>query len=207
VLDHPLVVHKVSLMRDKLTGPKEFRELLHGYTLLAVYEVARDFPVEPAAVHTPLARAECARLPAGRVSAVAIIRAGLWMVPGFLELLPDAKVGHIGLYRDERTLEPVEYYVNLPPRLGEGPCVLLDPMLATGGSASAAVSVLKREGAGDVRLLAAIAARRGIDRMASDHPDVRVYVGAVDERLDRRGYIVPGLGDAGDRLFNTVEGQ
>ena len=194
VMDHPLIQHKVSLMRDKETGTKEFRELLNEISMLMAYEVTRDLPLREVEIETPICRA---------LAIVPILRAGLGMVDGIMSLVPSAKVGHIGLYRDPNTLEPVEYYCKLPEDCEEREILLVDPMLATGGSASAAIRFLKRRGCKHIKLVCLIAAPEGTSRIQADHPDVNIYVAAMDEKLNDHGYIVPGLGDAGDRLFGT----
>ena len=203
VIDHPLVQHKVSLMRDKETGPKEFRELLNEISMLMAYEVTRDLPLREIEIETPICRAQTKVIAGKKLAIVPILRAGLGMVDGIMSLVPSAKVGHIGLYRDPNTLEPVEYYCKLPEDCEEREILLVDPMLATGGSASAAIRFLKRRGCKHIKLVCLIAAPEGTSRIQADHPDVNIYVAAMDEKLNDHGYIVPGLGDAGDRLFGT----
>ncbi len=203
VFSHPLIQHKLSIMRNKDTGCKEFRELLDEISMLMVYEVTRDFPTEEIDVETPICTAKCQVLAGKPIGIIPILRAGLGMVDGILELVPNAKVGHIGLYRDPKTLEPVEYYCKLPEDAEHRQLIVLDPMLATGGSASAAIGFLKKRGCSNIRLVNLIAAPEGIARVQKDHPDVDIYVAAQDEHLNEHGYIVPGLGDAGDRLFGT----
>lgn len=203
VLDHPLIQHKVSLMRDKETSTKQFRELLDEIAMLMGYEVTRDLPTEEVEVETPVAVAKTRVLRGKKLAIVPILRAGLGMVDGFTRLVPSARVGHIGLYRDPQTLEPVEYYCKLPEDVNERDLLVLDPMLATGGSASAAIAFIKKRGCKSIKLVSLIAAPEGIERIREDHPDVDVFVAVVDEKLDDHGYIVPGLGDAGDRLFGT----
>ncbi|MBE3550017.1 MAG: Uracil phosphoribosyltransferase [Brockia lithotrophica] len=203
VFDHPLIQHKLTILRDRRTGPKEFRELVNEIAMLMAYEMTRDLPTEEVEVETPIGVARSRVLAGRKLGLIPILRAGLGMVEGMLRLVPAAKVGHIGVYRDPATLEPVEYYVKLPPDLPERDLFLLDPMLATGGSAVWAVNAVKRRGGNHVRFVSLIAAPEGIQRLTDAHPDVDVYVAAVDERLDEHGYIVPGLGDAGDRLFGT----
>lgn len=203
VIDHPLIQHKLSLIRDVNTGPKEFRELVDEVALLMAYEVTRDFPLADVEVETPIARAACKVIAGKKVGVVPILRAGLGMVNGILRLIPTAKVGHIGVYRDPETLKPVEYYCKLPPDIQERELILVDPMLATGGSAVASIDFIKQRGGQNVRLMCLIAAPEGIANVHEHHPEVDIYAAAVDERLNEHGYIVPGLGDAGDRLFGT----
>ncbi|HHW68341.1 MAG: uracil phosphoribosyltransferase [Epulopiscium sp.] len=203
VMDHPLIQHKVSMLRSKDTGSKEFRELVEEIAMLMCYEATRDLPLEEIEVETPVAKAKAKALAGKKLGIVPILRAGLGMVDGMLNLVPAAKVGHIGLYRDPETLEPVEYYCKLPYDAPERDIYVLDPMLATGGSASAAIQFIKDKGVQRIRFLCLIAAPEGIERLNKDHPDVDIYVAALDERLNDHGYIVPGLGDAGDRLFGT----
>jgi len=202
-MDHPLIQHKVSLMRDKETGTKEFRELLNEISMLMAYEVTRDLPLREVEIETPICRAQTKVIAGKKLAIVPILRAGLGMVDGIMSLVPSAKVGHIGLYRDPNTLEPVEYYCKLPEDCEEREILLVDPMLATGGSASAAIRFLKRRGCKHIKLVCLIAAPEGTSRIQADHPDVNIYVAAMDEKLNDHGYIVPGLGDAGDRLFGT----
>lgn len=203
VMDHPLIQHKVSLMRDKETGTKEFRELLNEISMLMAYEVTRDLPLREIEIETPICRAQTKVIAGKKLAIVPILRAGLGMVDGIMSLVPSAKVGHIGLYRDPNTLEPVEYYCKLPEDCEEREILLVDPMLATGGSASAAIHFLKRRGCKHIKLVCLIAAPEGTSRIQADHPDVNIYVAAMDEKLNDHGYIIPGLGDAGDRLFGT----
>ena len=203
VMDHPLMSHKISILRDKATTTKEFRDLVSEIATLIAYEATRDLPLRDVEVETPLVKTVCKEM-AKDIAVVPILRAGLGMVEGVLTIAPFAKVGHIGLYRDHKTLEPVEYYCKLPPDLEERIVFLVDPMLATGGSASAAIDFIKKRGATCIKLLSVIAAPEGIERITKDHPDVQVYVGQKDERLNEHGYILPGLGDAGDRLFGTI---
>ena len=203
VMDHPLIQHKVSLMRDKETGTKEFRELLNEISMLMAYEVTRDLPLREVEIETPICRAQTKVIAGKKLAIVPILRAGLGMVDGIMSLVPSAKVGHIGLYRDPNTLVPVEYYCKLPEDCEEREILLVDPMLATGGSASAAIRFLKRRGCKHIKLVCLIAAPEGTSRIQADHPDVNIYVAAMDEKLNDHGYIVPGLGDAGDRLFGT----
>lgn len=203
ILDHPLIQHKLTYIRSQETGPKEFRELVEEVAMLMTYEVTRDLPLEEVTVQTPLTQANCKVIAGRKIGFVPILRAGLGMVGGMLKLIPAAKVGHIGLYRDPDTLEPVEYYCKLPTDLTERELIVIDPMLATGGSAAAGIKFLKDRGASHIKLMCLIAAPEGIQRVQEEHPDVDIYVAAVDERLNDHGYIIPGLGDAGDRLFGT----
>ena len=203
VLEHPLVQHKLSILRDEETSVREFRSLCMELTMLMAFEAMRDLELEDATVRTPVAEAKVKRLAGKKLALIGILRAGLVMVDGILSLVPNARVGHIGLYRDPETLQPVQYYSKLPNDVAERDVFLLDPMLATGGSAAAAIQVLKDEGAKRVRLLCIIGAPEGIQVVEDAHPDVDIILAARDERLDERGYIVPGLGDAGDRLYGT----
>ncbi len=203
IFDHPLIQHKISLMRDKRTTTKEFRELVSEVSMLMAYEVTRDLPLKEIEVETPVAIAKTKVLAGKKMAIVPILRAGLGMVDGMLSLMPMAKVGHIGLYRDPKTLEPVEYYCKLPEDAIERDIVVLDPMLATGGSASAAVSFLKARGIKNIKFMCLIAAPEGVRRLNADHPDVPIFCASLDEKLNDHAYIVPGLGDAGDRLFGT----
>ncbi len=202
-VDHPLVQHKLALIRDKRTGSKDFRELMAEVSMLMAYEATRDLELEETTVETPVATARVKVLAGKKLALVAILRAGLVMVDGILRLIPAARVGHVGLYRDPETLEPVEYYAKLPPDIAERRIFLTDPMLATGGSAVKAIQVLKEKGATSIKLMSIIAAPEGIERVMKAHPDVDLCVAAVDERLNEHGYIVPGLGDAGDRIYGT----
>ncbi|WP_418668363.1 uracil phosphoribosyltransferase [Allofournierella sp.] len=203
ILDHPLVQHKVSHLRDKNTGTKEFKELVSEIAMLLCYEATRDLPTEEAEVETPIAVAKARVLAGRKLALVPILRAGLGMVDGMLTLLPAAKVGHIGLYRDETTLDPVEYYCKLPADIAERDVLVLDPMLATGGSACDAITQIKKRGARSIKFLGIIAAPEGLAKLHEMHPDVDIYVAALDDHLNENGYIVPGLGDAGDRIFGT----
>ena len=203
ILDHPLVQHKVSLLRDKSTGTKEFKELVGEIAMLLCYEATRDLPTKEVEIETPIAVAKSHVLAGRKLALVPILRAGLGMVDGMLSLLPAAKVGHIGMYRNEETLEPVEYYCKLPSDIAERDVLRLDPMLATGGSACDAITQIKKRGARSIKFLAIIAAPEGLAKVHEQHPDVDIYVAALDEKLNENGYIVPGLGDAGARIFGT----
>lgn len=203
VMDHPLIQHKVSLIRNKCTGTKEFRELVEEIAMLMAYEVTRDLPLKEVEIETPVAKAKTKVISGKTLGLVPILRAGLGMVNGVLRLVPSAKVGHIGLYRDPETLRPVEYYCKLPNDIDQRDLIVLDPMVATGGSASGAITLVKQRGAKNVKLMCLIASRGGLEEVMAEHDDVDVYVAAVDEKLNDHGYIVPGLGDAGDRLFGT----
>lgn len=203
VLDHPLILHKLAILRDKETGVKQFRELVGEIAQLMCYEATRDLPTKEIEVETPLAKAKVWTLSGKKLAIVPILRAGLGMIDGIIDLIPSAKVGHIGLYRDPKTLQPVEYYCKMPPDISERDVIIVDPMLATGGSAVAAIQFLKNYDCKNIRLMTIIAAPEGIKAVQDQHPDVDIFVAAVDERLDEHGYIVPGLGDAGDRIFGT----
>lgn len=203
IFDHPLIQHKISLLRDKNTNTKEFRELVSEISMLMSYEVTRNMPLKEVEIETPVGMAKTKVISGKKLGIVPILRAGLGMVDGMLKLLPMAKVGHIGLYRDPETLLPVEYYCKLPTDAVERDMVVLDPMLATGGSSSAAIGFLKQKGVTNISLMCLLAAKEGIRRINKDHPDVNIYCASVDEELNDHGYIVPGLGDAGDRLFGT----
>lgn len=203
VVEHPLVQHKISLVRDVNTGVKEFRELVEEIAMLMGYEVTRNLPLKEIEIETPVAVAKTKVISGKKLAIIPILRAGLGMVDGMLKLIPAAKVGHIGLYRDPETLNPVEYYCKLPSDVEERELIVLDPMLATGGSASAAISFIKERGATSIKFMCLIASPEGVERLCTDHPDVEVYCGAIDEKLNEHGYIIPGLGDAGDRLFGT----
>ncbi len=203
LLDHPLIKHKLTILRDVRTGPKEFREMVKEISTLLGYEVTRDLAMEEVEVETPLMKTKGYVISGKKVGLVPILRAGLGMVEGMLDLIPAAKVGHIGLYRDPETLEPVEYYCKLPQDVSHRDIFVLDPMLATGGSSSAAVTFLKDYGCKNIKLVCVLAAPEGVARMQQDHPDVDIYCAALDEGLTDHAYIYPGLGDAGDRLFGT----
>ncbi len=203
VYDHPLIQHKLSILRDKNTSVKEFREIVSELAGLMCYEATRDLPLEEINVETPVAMAKCKRIAGKKLAVVPILRAGLGMVDGIMTMVPSCKVGHIGLYRDPETLEPVEYYCKLPADVSERDVYVVDPMFATGGSASAACTFLKQHGCRHIKLMCIIGAPEAWEKMQKDHPDVDVYVAAMDERLNDHGYIVPGLGDAGDRIFGT----
>lgn len=203
IIDHPLIQHKLSLVRDVKTGTKEFRELLEEISTLMAFELTRNLPLEETQVETPLTTCTCKMLSGKKIAIVPILRAGLGMVNGIVKLIPAAKVGHIGVYRDHETLKPVEYFCKLPTDVAERELIVVDPMLATGGSAVAAIEMLKAKGAKQIKLMCLVAAPEGVAVMNSHHPDVEVYVAAVDSHLNERGYIVPGLGDAGDRIFGT----
>lgn len=203
VFNHPLIQHKISLMRDEKTSTKEFRELASEVAMLMAYEVTRDLPLQEVEVKTPVGLAKTKILAGKKLALVPILRAGLGMVDGMLQLVPSAKVGHVGLYRDPETLEPVEYYFKMPEDIKDRDIIVLDPMLATGGSASAAIKFLKDRGIHNIRFMCLIAAPEGVQRLHSDHPDIPIFCAALDSHLNDHAYIVPGLGDAGDRLFGT----
>ena len=203
VIDHPLVQHKLSVLRDRRTGTKEFRELIYEMSIMLGYEATRGLALEDAVVETPLATANVKVLSDKKLGIVPILRAGLGMVDGITSLLPSAKVGHIGLYRDPATLKPIDYYCKLPDDICERDVIVMDPMLATGGSATAAIGVLKRAGCKNIKLMCIIAAPEGLKAVLEAHNDVDVVVACVDEKLNEHGFIIPGLGDAGDRLFGT----
>ncbi len=203
VIDHPLIQHKLTYMRKKETGSKDFRELLDEIAMLMGYEVTRDLPLEDVEIETPLEKMTCKVISGKKLAIVPILRAGLGMVDGLLELVPVAKVGHIGLYRDPETHLPIEYYCKLPADISERIVIVVDPMLATGGSASDALMKLKERGCTHLRLMCLVAAPEGVAAVQKNHPDVDIYVAAVDEKLNEHAYILPGLGDAGDRLFGT----
>ena len=203
VLDHPLLQHKLSILRDERTGVKEFREIVSEIATLECYEATRDLPLEDVEIKTPVATGTFKCLTGKKLAIVPILRAGLGMVDGILTLIPSAKVGHIGLYRDPETLAPVEYYCKMPHDIAERDVIVLDPMLATGGSSVAAIQMLKDKGVKNIRFMCIIAAPEGVERMTKAHPDVDLYIGALDDHLNEQKYIVPGLGDAGDRIFGT----
>lgn len=203
VFDHPLIQHKLSILRDEKTSVKEFRELISEIAMLMCFEATRDLPLEEVDVQTPVAVAKCRRIAGKKLAVVPILRAGLGMVDGMVSMMPNVKVGHIGLFRDPETHEPVKYYYKMPADIAEREIIVVDPMLATGGSASAAIQFLKEDGAKKIRLMCIIGAPEGVARMQADHPDVDIYVAALDDHLNEHAYIVPGLGDAGDRIFGT----
>ena len=204
VIDHPLIQHKLTLMRQKDTGTKDFRELLEEISMFMAYEITRDFPLKEVDIETPVAKCKSKVLAGKKVGVVPILRAGLGMLSGVVNMIPAARVGHVGMYRDPETLKPVEYYCKLPSDVADRTLIVVDPMLATGGSASAALSLIKEKGAQSIILMCLVAAPEGIEVINKEHPDVPVYVAAVDEKLIDHGYIVPGLGDAGDRIFGTL---
>jgi uracil phosphoribosyltransferase len=203
VFDHPLIQHKLSVLRDKRTSVKEFRELISEIAMLMCFEATRDLPLKEVDVETPVAVAKCRTIAGKKLAVVPILRAGLGMVDGMVSMMPNVKVGHIGLFRDPETLEPVKYYFKMPPDIKERDAIVVDPMLATGGSASAAISFLKEAGVRHIKLMSVIGAPEGVKKMQEDHPDVDIFVAALDDHLNDHGYIVPGLGDAGDRIFGT----
>ncbi len=203
IFDHPLITHKISLLRDINTGSKQFRELIEEIAMLMGFEVLRDLPTKDVDITTPITNTVQKMILSDKIAIIPILRAGLGMVNGLLALVPSAKVGHIGLYRDHDTLEPHEYYFKTPENIHEYQVIVLDPMLATGGSGSAAITFLKQRGCTNIKFMSIIAAPEGVERMTKDHPDVQLYCGCVDEKLNENGYIVPGLGDAGDRIFGT----
>ena len=203
ILDHPLIQHKLSLMRDKHTGSKEFRELVTEVAMLMCYEATRDLPLVEVEIETPVALAKTKVISGRKLAFVPLLRAGIGMMDGVLRMVPAAKIGHIGLYRDPETLRPVEYYCKLPVDIAQREAIVVDPMLATGGSAIDAITLLKEKGVKQIKFMCIIAAPEGLTALTEAHPDVAVYCAALDERLDEHGYIVPGLGDAGDRIFGT----
>ena len=202
VMNHPLISHKLSIIRDKDTKSKEFRELLNEIASLMTFDICRDLRTKDVKIETPICVADCKQLDKD-VILVPILRAGLGMVEGILNLIPTAKVGHIGLYRDEETHEPCEYYAKFPANLSEATVIVLDPMLATGGSCAAAITMIKKRGAKDIRYIGLVGAPEGVKRLQEEHPDIDIYLAALDEKLNENCYIVPGLGDCGDRLFGT----
>jgi uracil phosphoribosyltransferase len=203
VIDHPLIQHKLTIIRDKNTGTKEFRELVDEVATLMAFEITRDMPLKEIEIETPVSKAKAKTLSGKKIGIVPILRAGIGMVDGVLKLIPAAKVGHIGLYRDPETLMPIEYYVKLPNDVEERDFILVDPMLATGGSAVEAINSLKKRGAKNIKFMCLIAAPEGVEAIKKAHDDVDIYIAGLDEKLNDHGYIVPGLGDAGDRLFGT----
>ena len=203
ILDHPLLQHKLSILRDENTGVKDFRQVVSEIATLMCYEATRDLPLEEVEIKTPITTAKFKMIAGKKLAIVPVLRAGLGMVDGILTLIPSVKVGHIGVYRDPDTLEPVEYYCKMPTDIAERDVIILDPMLATGGSASAAIQFIKNYEVKHIKLMNIIAAPEGIERVHHDHPDVDIYCAALDEKLNDHGYIVPGLGDAGDRIFGT----
>ena len=203
VLDHPLLMHKLSILRDKNTGTKEFREVAGEIATIMCYEATRDAILKEIETETPITKTKVKRLDENQYAFVPILRAGLSMVDGVLNMIPNAKIGHIGMYRNEETLEPVPYYFKVPKDIENREVILLDPMLATGGSAVDAIAQIKKSGVTKIKFLAIIAAPEGIERVEKEHPDVQVYCATVDEKLNENGYIIPGLGDAGDRIFGT----
>ncbi|RCX19129.1 uracil phosphoribosyltransferase [Fontibacillus phaseoli] len=203
VCDHPLIQHKLTFIRDMRTNTKDFRELVDEVATLMAYEITREIPLESIKVQTPVAEAESRVISGRMLGLIPILRAGLGMLDGVLKLLPAAKVGHVGLFRDPQTLQPVEYYIKLPTDVQERELIVIDPMLATGGSAIAAIDALKKRGCTQIKMMNLIAAPEGVKAVHDAHPDVDIYVAALDERLDDHGYIIPGLGDAGDRLYGT----
>ena len=204
IVDHPLITHKLSIMRNKKTGSKDFRELLNEIAMLMGYEITRDLPLEDVIIETPITKTKAAMVAGKKLAVVPILRAGVGMVDGILSLVPVAKVGHIGLYRDPATHQPVEYYCKLPSDIQDRIVILVDPMLATGGSASDALAILKKRGCKNIKFMCLVAAPEGVKRVQNDHPDVDIFTAALDECLNEKAYIVPGLGDAGDRIFGTL---
>ncbi|MBP9483197.1 MAG: uracil phosphoribosyltransferase [Negativicutes bacterium] len=203
VIDHPLIQHKLTYLRDKTTGTKDFREMLEEISLLMAYEITRDLPLQDTIVETPVGPCKAKVLAGKKLGVIPILRAGLGMIAGIIQLIPTAKVGHVGLYRDPVTLQPVEYYCKLPSDVAERELIVVDPMLATGGSAAAAITLLKQKGAKNIKLMCLVSAPEGVKVMNDAHPDVEIFTAALDEKLNDHGYIVPGLGDAGDRIFGT----
>jgi uracil phosphoribosyltransferase len=203
VLNHPLITHKLAILRDINTGTKEFRELITEISTLLTYEATRDAKLEDVTINTPLAEIKTAMLNEDNYAVVPILRAGMGMVEGIINVIPNAKVGHIGLYRDEETLKPIKYYYKMPKGIANREVLIVDPMLATGGSASAAINMLKEDGVSKIKLLSIVAAPEGIKFIEENHPDVEIFCSAIDENLNEDGYILPGLGDAGDRIYGT----
>lgn len=203
IIDHPMITHKLSIMRKKETGSKDFRQLLDEISMLMGYEITRDLPLEDVEIETPVSTMTAKMISGKKLAIIPILRAGLGMVDGLLSLVPVAKVGHIGMYRDPDTHLPVEYYCKLPADIEERIVIVVDPMLATGGSASDAISQLKKRGCANIKLMCLVGAPEGAEKVMADHPDVDIYIAAMDEKLNDHAYIVPGLGDAGDRLFGT----
>ena len=204
VVDHPLIVHKLSIMRNKKTGSKDFRELLNEIAMLMGYEITRDLPLEEITIETPIQKTKAYAISGKKLAIVPILRAGIGMVDGLLDLVPVAKVGHIGLYRDPETHLPITYYCKLPSDIDQRIVILVDPMLATGGSASDALTKLKEHGCTQIKFMCLVAAPEGVKKVQEDHPDVDIYTASLDEKLNDHDYIVPGLGDAGDRIFGTI---
>ena len=204
VFDHPLIQHKLSILRDKNTSVKEFRELISEIAMLMCFEATRDLPLEEIDVETPVATAHCKHIAGKKLAIVPILRAGLGMVDGMVTMMPNVKVGHIGLFRDPQTLEPVKYYFKMPPDIAERDVIIVDPMLATGGSAEMAISYLRERGVKDIRMLCIVAAPEGLKSLTEKDPDVHIYTCAIDDHLNEAAYIVPGLGDAGDRIYGTL---
>lgn len=203
VFDHPLIQHKMTYLRDKRTGTKEFRELMSEVAMLMAYEATRDLPLKEIEVETPIGTAKSKIISGKKLCIVPILRAGLGMVDGMQNLIPSVKIGHIGLYRDHDTLEAIEYYSKFPEDIKEREVIILEPMIATGGSLSSAVKIIKDSGVKNIKIMSILAARSGIEKLAAEHPDVLIYCACIDEKLNANGYIDPGLGDAGDRLFGT----
>lgn len=204
IVDHPLIQHKLTIIRDKKTGTKVFREVTNEIARLLAYEVSRDMPLQDVEIETPIGKSIQKELAGKKVVVVPILRAGLGMVDGMLDMIPAAKVGHVGMYRDHETLEPVEYFIKMPSEIKERMMLVVDPMLATGGSAIAAVDALKKRGATSIKFVCLVAAPEGVEALQKAHPEVDIYTASLDEKLDENSYIVPGLGDAGDRLFGTL---
>ena len=203
VVDHPLLLHKLTILRDKRTSVKEFREIVSEIGMLLTYEATRDLPITQKEIETPICKTMAPTLKGKKFAVVPILRAGLGLVEGVLRMVPAARVGHIGLYRDEETLQPVKYFCKMPKDVAQRDILIVDPMLATGGSASAAIGFMKEYGCTNIKLMVLLAAPEGIELIQKEHPDVQIYCGAIDEKLNENGYIVPGLGDAGDRIFGT----